>query len=86
MAKKFPYVSCTQKELREMETYSFVIHMGGDFLVHDGYNTFTEKEAAKVFENTFNDLMEVIESGSEKDSKYALALLATLKIHPMRMH
>lgn len=83
---KFPYVSCTLKELRQMENYSYVIHMGGDFLIYDGFNTFTKKEAEKIYEDTLKDLIAVIENGSEKDSKYAIKILGSLRIAPMRMH
>ena len=86
MKKKFPYVSVTEKELRDMERNSYVIFLGGDFLVYDGYNSFSKKEVEAIYEETLNDILSVIDKGEEKDRQYALKVLGTLRIAPMRMH
>jgi hypothetical protein len=86
MKKKFPYVSCTEKELRDMERNSYVIYLGGDFLVYDGYNSFSKKEVESIYEETLSDILSVIHKGSEKDRQYALKILGTLRVGSMRMH
>jgi hypothetical protein len=83
---KFPYVNCTEKELKHMESYSFAIEMGGDFLLHDGYTSFTKSESVKIYRSTLRDLISVVRDGCEKDKNYALQLIGTLKVLPMRMH
>jgi hypothetical protein len=84
--KKSPYPGYSLREVSKMENAFFVIRFGGDFLFHDGHHVFTRTEADKLYYATLGDLLDVVEDGNEKDRRYALDLLGTTSIQPMRLH
>jgi len=83
---KFPYRGYTEKELRKMESTYYFLEMGGDFVSENGICSFTEKELSKLYNRTLNDLLSLAEDGSEKESKYAIDLIGSLRISCFRLH
>lgn len=84
--KKCPYLTYTLDEVAHMESNYFVIRFGGDFTLDDEHYTFGKPEATVVYKKMFKDLVDIARNGSVKDSKYALDLMATMAIQPMRLH
>ena len=84
--KKSPSAGYSLKEIEKMERGHFVLQFGGDFVAQDGFFFFTEKEINKIYNNTLDDLLDIIENGSEKDKKYAIDLIAGLMVKPARIH
>jgi len=82
---KFPYLGYTEKELKVMESYYF-LQLGGDFVQSDDICTFTQKEITKLYNETLRDLVKLTEDGSEKDARYALDLIRSLRVVPVRLH
>jgi len=86
MAKKSHYVGYTDDEVRRMEAHYFCLVLGGDFVSEDRSYLFTKAEITKLHNNTLRNLIGIIEDGEEKDRNYALELIGTLNIKPMRLH
>lgn len=84
--KKSSYVGYTEPEVYRMENNYFCIQFGGDFLAEDGVYLFTKSEASRAYKATLEDLLDIVETGSEKDRKYALELIANFVVRPMRLH
>lgn len=84
--QKCPYMAYTLDEVLEMESSYFVIRFGGDFTLEDDHYTFGKPEATALYKKMFADLVDIARNGSVKDSKYALELMATMSIQPMRLH
>lgn len=69
-----------------MESEFFCLVMAGDFISQDNFYLFTDKEVSKIYKDTFNKLIDIINDGSEKSSKHALTLIGTLSVQPFRLH
>jgi hypothetical protein len=81
---KFPYKGFNEKEIRIMESY-YCLAVGGDFVINDGCFTYTQKELAKIYNDTLHDLVLLSENGSARDRKYAMDLIGSLRITPFRL-
>ena len=84
--RKSAYIGYSEKEVENMEQNYFCIQFGGDFICEDSYYLFTKSEAEKLYKVTLEDLVGIIESGEEKDRKYALDLIMGFLVRPMRLH
>lgn len=84
--KKCPYICYSLDEVTKMELSYFVVRFGGDFALEDDHYTFGKLEATSLYKKMFKDLVDIARTGSVKDSKYALELMSTMSIQPMRLH
>lgn len=83
----YPYEDFTAKELHELESTYFILIMGGDSVQVDGVYSHTKKEVSKLYNDILKDLIGMAHDGlSEKDRKYAVELIGTLVIQPIRIH
>ena len=83
--KKSPFVSYSIEEVNKMETNYFCLQFGDDFISDNGY-LFTGKEMEKIYDRTMNNLLDVIEEGTEKDRRHAMELMCGLFVVPFRLH
>ena len=84
--KKFPFVNCTEKELRFMEKHYFLT-MGGDFVSDDNHvYMFTENEMAKLYNKQIDYIAELLDDEDKKQRDFANHLMTTLRIIPVRIH
>ena len=84
--KKSPFGGYTIEEVRRMENGFFLVQMGGDFLAEDGHYLFTRKEAIKLYNSTYNDLIKIINDGNDKDRAYSTELILGLMVQRMVLH
>lgn len=84
--KKSAYIGYTEQEVERMERNYYCVQFGGDFLCDGDFFLFTKIEVVKVYNNTLKDLVGIIRDGTEKDRKYALDLIAGLRVQQMRLH
>lgn len=84
--KNLPFRGYTEKEVRRMENGYYCLVLGGDFVLQDKFYLFTEREISKLYEDTLENLLKIIEDGDEKDKQYAISLIPGLLIQPMRLH
>lgn len=83
---KFPYPCYTKEEVDKMESGYYNLQMGGDFVIQDKFYLFTKSEMVRLYNSTLKDLIDITKNGSEKDRAYAIDLIGTLVIRPMRLH
>jgi len=83
---KFPYIGYNEKEIKVMELNGFNLQFGDDFLLEDGRYLFNHSEISKMYKKALRDIVEVIETGSEKEKRFAINLLGSLIVRPMRFH
>ncbi len=83
---KFPYKNYSEKELARIEANFFCIQLGGDFLMDEDLFAFTKKETANFYNNTLSNLINLYQDGSERDKKYAIDLIGSLRIVPFKLH
>ncbi len=86
MPKKSPFRGYSLNEVSRMESGYYVLQFGGDFLTEDHSYLFTRSEVIKLYNSTLKDLVDIIESGDEKERLYALDLIPKLIATPMRLH
>jgi hypothetical protein len=85
--KKFPYIGYSEKELKYLEENFYFIQLGGDFIAVDGTHSFPQKEAGKLYWDALDDLVKMAKEGlDEKEVAYALNLIGSLRIQPVRVH
>jgi hypothetical protein len=86
MKNKSPYIGYSEEEVKKMEMESYLLQFGGDFILEDKYYLFNKKDISKLYKKTLKRVTDIVNSGSEKDKKFALDLLLGLVIVPMRLH
>ena len=84
--RKSPYISFSLDDVAKIERTFYTINFGGDFLVHDNSHLFTQREAIKIYNTTMKDLLGIVRSGNEKDRIYALDLMWSTIIQPLKLH
>lgn len=82
---KFPYVNCNERELNLMEEHYFLI-MGGDFVSRKDIVMFTKREMAHLYNKTLDNLMKIVEGENPKEREFAISLIGSLRIVPVRIH
>lgn len=83
---QFPYKGYTEKELVHMEQNYYCLSLGGDFVMNNKFCTFTQKEMTKLYNQTLDRLVDLSTDNFEKDKKYAIDLIGSLRIVPFRLH
>jgi len=86
MAKKSPFRGYSEEEVNRMENGYYCLIMGGDFVLEQDFYLFTKTEASQLYKATLNDLLDLVDNGNMKDRKYAMNLIPTLMVSPMRLH
>jgi hypothetical protein len=81
----FPYKDRTEKDIRAIES-NYFIQLGGDFVADEGSFLFTRKEAERMYNSTLKRLIGIVQNGSEKDVRFGIDLIGTLRIVPVRLH
>lgn len=83
---QYPYVGYTEDELKNLESNYFTLVMGGDFVIADDIAVFTKSEVQKLYKKYSKDLINIVNDGDAKDRNYAMDLLSSMTIKPVRIH
>lgn len=83
---RYPYVGYTEAELKNLESKYFTLIFGGDFVIEDEIAVFTKSEVQKLYKRYAKDLINIVNDGDAKDRNYAMDLLSSMTIKPVRIH
>ncbi len=83
---KSAYLGYTEQEIRMLEENYFTFQLGGDFVLEGDSYFFNRTEANRIYRNTVKDLRGITIDGSGKDRNYAIDLIGSLRIVPLRFH
>lgn len=84
--KKSHYRGYTEDEVKRMESGYYCLILGGDFVLEGEMYLFTKQETAKLWNRTLKNLRDIVDNGADRDRVYALQLISSLLIEPMRLH
>lgn len=83
---KNPYKNGPLLDIEYTEKNFFLIQHGTEFVVHNGKYTFSKASSIRMYNKLRDEAYYTYDTGSTKDKKKALEILATLKVVPFRMH
>lgn len=86
MKEKSPFIKYTPEQVADAEATNFVILLGHDLFSYEGKYTFIKEDAQLYHDQIIEGLLEILDSGTEKEIAEAEVCLFHLKILPFRLN
>jgi hypothetical protein len=83
---KNPYLNFTLDELARAESCCYAIQLGNDFYSHNDQCVFKKSQIIRHYNKILDELVYLLNNGSEKEKKKARFYIERFHVHPLRVH